>query len=586
MTAASSHVWRKLIEQSQQALYQARDETQFCDEVCRALLDTGIYTAAWISLASNNQKQEALIVARAGLDPQDCSNHPCLEMQLEGNISGYMGLSAREQSAFDDDTMAWLKLVIQTLSFGISEQRQCVKQLQETELYKVTVDRLQQQIFAVDQHVIISITDKQGVILYANDKFCEVSQYSYNELVGANHNIVNSGCHSPDFFGRLWGDVSSGKVWRGEVCNRRKNGDQYWVGTTIVPFSSPDGKGWHYVCVSTEITSLKYLEEDLLLVNEQLEQRVMERTRELELSKRALEADVEARREVEARLQQEHVEQGKLIEELKSAQQQLLQSEKMASIGQLAAGVAHEINNPVGYLYSNLGSMEKYLGNLFSALDSYERLTTELDVNGEMENALKQLKQNLDLEFLKEDIPALMVESKEGITRVKKIVQDLKDFSHVDEAEWQLSDLHRGLDSTLNIVWNELKYKAEVIKEYGALPEVECIPSQLNQVFMNLLVNAGHAIENRGTITIRTSHEGDQVWVEIADTGKGIEAANLKRIFEPFFTTKPVGKGTGLGLSLSYGIVTNHHGSIQVESNPDAGTKFRVWLPVKQAEKK
>jgi signal transduction histidine kinase len=168
---------------------------------------------------------------------------------------------------------------------------------------------------------------------------------------------------------------------------------------------------------------------------------------------------------------------------------------------------------------------------------------------------------------------------------VKNIVQDLKDFSHVDEAEWQWSDLHHGLDSTLNIVWNELKYKAEVVKEYGAPPEIECIPSQLNQVFMNLLVNAAHAIENRGTITIRTGHDGDGAWVEITDDGKGIAPEHLERIFDPFFTTKPVGKGTGLGLSLSYGIVKKHKGRIEVDSRPGMGARFRVWLPVRQGEK-
>ncbi len=281
-------------------------------------------------------------------------------------------------------------------------------------------------------------------------------------------------------------------------------------------------------------------------------------------------------------LTREKTEQQSLIAKLHEAQGQLLQSEKMASIGQLAAGVAHEINNPIGYVYSNLGSLEKYMQDVFSMLEAFEAAESEFPPESASLSRIQAHKETVDLSFLKEDIPSLMAESKEGITRVKKIVQDLKDFSHVDEAEWQWSDLHHGINSTLNIVWNELKYKAEVVKEYGNLPEVECIPSQLNQVFMNLLVNAGHAIESQGTITIRTGQEGDQVWVEVADTGKGIEAENLKRIFDPFFTTKPVGKGTGLGLSLSYGIVTNHHGRIEVESTPGVGTTFRVWLPVSQ----
>jgi len=286
--------------------------------------------------------------------------------------------------------------------------------------------------------------------------------------------------------------------------------------------------------------------------------------------------------ESNALLQQEKTEQQSLIAKLHEAQNQLLQSEKMASIGQLAAGVAHEINNPIGYVNSNLGTLDKYIKGMIAMLEAYEQAEPLLAADAATAGRIAALREKLDIEFLKEDVAALMKESGEGILRVKKIVQDLKDFSHVDEAEWQWADLHKGLDSTLNVVWNELKYKAEVVKEYGSLPEVECLPSQLNQVFMNLLVNAAHAIEERGNITIRTGAGDQEVWVEIADSGKGIPAENLKRIFDPFFTTKPVGKGTGLGLSLAYSIVQKHHGRIEATSEVGKGTTFRVALPIKQ----
>ena len=272
---------------------------------------------------------------------------------------------------------------------------------------------------------------------------------------------------------------------------------------------------------------------------------------------------------------------------LEDAQNQLLQSEKMATIGQLAAGVAHEINNPVGYINSNLGTLQKYIKDLFVMLDAYEQAEPLLAANPETIRNILALRKKLDLAFLKEDVVALMNESQEGISRVKKIVQDLKDFSHVDEAEWQWADIRKGIDSTLNVVWNELKYKAEVIKQYNAIPDVECLPSQLNQVFMNLLVNAAHAIEDKGVIFIRSGQDNaHEVWVEVSDSGKGIPAENLKRIFDPFFTTKPVGKGTGLGLSLSYSIIQKHHGRIEVVSEVATGTTFRVYLPIKQPEKK
>ena len=254
----------------------------------------------------------------------------------------------------------------------------------------------------------------------------------------------------------------------------------------------------------------------------------------------------------------------------------------MASIGQLAAGVAHEINNPIGYINSNLGTLEKYITNVFFIVDAFEQAESQMDKNGETYARLQALKKQLDLNYLREDIFTLMSESKEGVGRVKTIVQNLKDFSHVDESAWQWADLIKGLDSTLNVVWNELKYKADVIKEYSELPQIKCLPFQLNQVFMNMLVNAAQAIDTHGSITIRTGKLENEVWVEFTDTGHGIKPENLDRIFEPFFTTNPVGKGTGLGLSLSYSIVQKHHGRIQVESKVGVGATFRIFLPIRQ----
>ncbi|MBO0940266.1 ATP-binding protein [Acidovorax temperans] len=274
-----------------------------------------------------------------------------------------------------------------------------------------------------------------------------------------------------------------------------------------------------------------------------------------------------------------------LNSKLSDAQSKLIQSEKLASIGQLAAGVAHEINNPIGFIFSNFGTLEQYLEDLFQMLDAYEQAEASMS-DGAALARIRSLKADLDIDYLKEDIPNLMSESRDGIQRVRKIVQDLKDFSRVDaRQEWESVDLHAGIDSTLNIVNNEIKYKADVVKHYGALPEVQCLPSELNQVFMNLLVNAAHAITaERGTITISTGVEGRNVWVEVADTGAGIAQENLQRIFDPFFTTKPVGKGTGLGLSLSYGIVQKHSGRMEVHSELGVGTRFRVTLPIQHEE--
>ncbi|HWH81414.1 MAG TPA: ATP-binding protein [Burkholderiaceae bacterium] len=293
-----------------------------------------------------------------------------------------------------------------------------------------------------------------------------------------------------------------------------------------------------------------------------LEEAVRERTREITLANEALKAEIGGRKHLEG---------------------QLVQSEKLASIGQLAAGVAHEINNPIGYIFSNFGTLEGYLDRLFEMLAAYEDAELSVSAPGVVAG-LRSLRERVELEFLKEDIPVLMRESKQGIVRVRQIVQDLKDFSHVDsKPDFQWANLHQGIDSTLNVVASEIKYKADVVKEYGLIPDVECLPSQINQVVMNLVVNAAHAMgEERGRITIRTGVEGEQVWLEVADSGSGIPPETLKRVFEPFFTTKPVGKGTGLGLSLSYGIVQKHQGRIDVASVVGQGTTFRVTLPVRQ----
>ena len=270
--------------------------------------------------------------------------------------------------------------------------------------------------------------------------------------------------------------------------------------------------------------------------------------------------------------------------QLRSVEEKLLQADKMASIGQLAAGIAHEINNPIGYIHSNLDTLGEYVGNLLQLMMAYDGLLRDAIPDSDESRArINDIRQKFDFDFLINDLPMLLSESREGIERVRKIVEDLRDFSRAGYAEdWTMADIHRGLDSTLNIVWNDLKYKCEVRREYGDIPLIECRPSQLNQVFLNILVNAGQAIDAKGTITIVTGCDEDTVFVEITDNGKGIAPEDVSRIFDPFFTTKPVGQGTGLGLSLSYNIVRKHGGHIDVRSVPGAGATFRIVLPSRQ----
>jgi signal transduction histidine kinase len=309
-----------------------------------------------------------------------------------------------------------------------------------------------------------------------------------------------------------------------------------------------------------EVEMRQQTQEELEKLNENLEQRVQERT---------------------AELSEKNDELQNAYDDLKRIQGQLLQQDKMASVGQLAAGVAHEINNPMGFIISNLSSLGRYVEKLTGYLDADTKVLAGSDPS--IIAMAAQERQKYKIDHICKDMPDLIAESSDGAQRVRQIVQDLKSFSHVDSGEFAAADINDGLDSTLSIAWNELKYKTTVTKEYGDLPHVWCNMGQLNQVFLNILVNAAHAIEVQGEITITTWEDNGNVLIAISDTGNGIKPENVKRIFDPFFTTKEVGKGTGLGLAIAYDIITNKHGgTINVASEVGVGTTFTIILPIEK----
>ncbi len=268
---------------------------------------------------------------------------------------------------------------------------------------------------------------------------------------------------------------------------------------------------------------------------------------------------------------------------------QIMQSEKMASIGQLAAGVAHEINNPIGYISSNLHTLGEYQGQLHELITKYRELSALFEKKpDQFENniflsglkAIEKLETEIDINFIMDDLPLLIKQSEDGTDRVKKIVSDLKNFAHPGDEKKQFTDINSNIESTLNMLWNELKYHVEVIKDLGDIPAVECYPQLLNQVFMNLIVNSAQAIEGKGIIRIKTSWHDNSAEIKISDNGMGIPKENLGKIYDPFFTTKDVGKGTGLGLHLCYNIIKKHQGTILVESIEGKGTTFTISLPL------
>ncbi len=487
---------------------------------------------------------------------------------------------------------------------------------------KETLKELSDLKFALDKAAIVAITDHHGIITYVNKTFCDISQYTQEELIGKTHKIIKSGYHSREFFQEFWATIKAGQVWKGEVKNQAKDGSSYWVDTTIVPFLNDRGIPYQYLAIRFEITDRKRAEEALrnseaknrglidaipdvmFRLNREgvfldyfpakdpknkrsplafigknvrevfskhladrtmyyLEQTLESQTPQIHeyMLKRgsdwhhyegryvpcgenevlAIVRDDTERRNMEEALrlsEQEQREKALEIErtfqDLKTTQSQLIQAEKMSSLGQLVAGIAHEINNPVNFIYGNLIHASEYIQNLLEVLNLYmQHYQPPLP---EIETTIEEL----DLDFLIEDLPQILKSMKVGTQRIREIVLSLRNFSRLDESETKQVDIHSGIESTLVILQSRLKAKGPMpeitlIKEYENLPKLECYASQLNQVFMNLIANAIDALEEWWAIApassrkstpiiwIRTrTTEAGQAVIEIADNGPGI----------------------------------------------------------------
>lgn len=412
--------------------------------------------------------------------------------------------------------------------------------------------------------LVCALFDNNGQLVDANRGFFKLTQ---TDSLSFEPWHAASLLSSPTVAQLLVAEADGSVVYRGILNFGPKEGTAYSLHGTVYRYDKR-----LFLVAEPDIAELARLNENVIRLNEEM----AEMGRELQRKNNKLQQEETV---INAQLEQLR----KTNNDLKQAQNQLLHTEKLASIGQLAAGVAHEINNPIGFIFSNLNSLDGYIQDLFNTLELYEK--SEYHLTDTELAALHAQKLSLDLSFLKTDVPHLLGETREGINRVKIIVQHLKDFADLDSGEgWQWSSLRRLLDSTLDIIGNALKQKAEVIVEYGEMPEIQCLPSHLNQVFMSLLLNAAQSMVNRGSIIVRSGADTAEVWVEIADNGRGITPEHLSRIFDPFFTTLPVGQGYGLGLSLSYGIVKKHHGHITVQSIVGKGTTFRITLPISQTQ--
>ncbi|UCD63482.1 MAG: PAS domain S-box protein [Candidatus Zixiibacteriota bacterium] len=389
------------------------------------------------------------------------------------------------------------------------------------EKYRKMVEGANDAIFGIDP--------ENATILYANQCAEEMCGYPRETLIGMKVWKLHPSDEEPQARRLFEEVVKSGKSYLREQHFVRRDGSRLTVDVSAVLISYGDKKLIQRIC--RDVTRRRLLEDELRRINENLERTVEERTAEL-----------------------------------KEKQTQLAQSEKMAALGSLVAGIAHEINTPLGALNSNNDMFIRLIGKLS-------------DVLGEMK-ACGDLKANPELEKIFENIEKLNDINRTAAERIVKMVNSLRTFARLDKSEKDTVDIHEGIETTLTLVHHELKDRIEVVKNYGDIPKISCYPNQLNQVFMNLVVNACQAIDGKGTVTITTSEKDGNVIVEISDTGKGIPEEDLQKVFDPGFTTKGSGVGTGLGLSIVHQIVQEHQGEIEIDSKTGQGTTFRIILPV------
>ena len=427
------------------------------------------------------------------------------------------------------------------------------------------------------------------IFKFVNREMCRITGYDEDELTGAEVQDL-WGCPKKSEKAQGHHTLQIEKVGSARVETQWLTKDGRTIDILLCT-GNLDGlpaQGWITLMV-VDITKQKDAERETAKIISCLGNVISERTQWLNENNNKLQWEVDKRREIEKQLRRSKSELQNTIKQLQKTQAQIIQSEKMASIGQLAAGVAHEINNPVAFVSSNLNTMAQYQTQLADILRKSMEVVNALNnggKSGQLPEALsaasvevQELAEEMDLEFLYEDFPQLIEESLEGAVRIRKIVSDLKDFAHPGEQERTAADINQGLETTINIVWNEIKYKAELVRDYGDIPPVISYPQQINQVFMNLLVNAAQAIKKDGEIVVKTRHVDDHVIVQISDNGCGIPEDIKPKIFDPFFTTKEIGKGTGLGLNMAYNIIKRHNGSIEVASSVDNGTTFTIILP-------
>ncbi len=398
---------------------------------------------------------------------------------------------------------------------------------------------------------IVSVNEI-GAIEYCNPAAGKLFEYKQNELLGKEFSVLfyNEDLTSDtDADGKIKMDQEFFNTLSFEMRGLKKSGEQFPIECNISPYDILNIR--HRVIIIQDISERKLVEEQ--------------------------------RKSYQNNLEKKNKEIQDALEYTKMMQNQLVHSEKMASLGALISGIAHEINNPLAFVASNLNRFDEYFADLFILLDKWKSLGQNLN---KPEHCLAELheidalEKKIDYEFIVSDCKELMKHNFEGIERIKKIVIQLRGFAHISDDHAIDADINKAIDETLIIVWNEIKYKATVKKIYGDIPQVQCHIGEIKQIFVNLLVNAAQAIETKGEIKIETFNDDDNVIIKIIDTGKGMNDEIKRKVFDPFFTTKAIGEGSGLGLWICMSLIHKHNGKLEVKSQEGLGTTFTITLPM------
>ncbi|WP_071515069.1 PAS domain S-box protein [Geitlerinema sp. PCC 9228] len=568
-----------LVEQRTAALKAANEELKRTQGELERIFNFSLDILAVVNQNGYFEKISPAVTKILGYTPEEFLEMPFVELlhpdDREAATQEFYRLMETQEPTFDfvnrligkDGKYRWLAwnatpATTEGMVYGVARDITAVKEAEEAlqeeqERFRATFEQAPVGI----AHVGVA-----GNFLRLNQKFCDIVGYTQADMLSMRFQDLT---HPEDLPANteymqqlLAGQIDTFSL---EKRHLHKDGFAVWVNATVSLVREVSGEPKYFIAIVQDISDRKQAELAL--------------------------------QESEAQLRQKAEELQATLEELQRTQTQLVQSEKMSGLGQLVAGVAHEINNPVNFIYGNLEHLTEYATDLLELVQQYQQEHTDPSED------LEELIEEKDVEFLAEDLPKMLDSMQMGAKRIREIVKSLRTFSRMDEAEVKAVDLHEGIDSTLTILHNRLKFKSDrpgihVVREYGEIPPVECYPGQLNQVFMNLFGNAIDALdeysqenpqaceESRGEIYITTQLlEGDRVRIRIRDNGPGIPEEVQQRIFDPFFTTKPVGKGTGMGLAISYQIITEkHRGRLQCCSHPGEGTAFIIEIPLHQKQ--